>query len=90
MLRELSIRSFALIEDLRLELEPGFTVFTGETGAGKSIILGGLGWALGDRPDEEQIRSGADEAAVEAAFEPPRDRRAHEVLAAEGIPQERG
>ena len=89
MLRELSIRNFATIEDLRLELPPGFTVLTGETGAGKSIIMDALGWALGDRPDEEQIRGAAEEAVVEAAFELPRDRRAHEVLGAEGIPQER-
>jgi len=89
VLRELSIRNFATIEDLRLELPPGFTVLTGETGAGKSIIMDALGWALGDRPDEEQIRGAAEEAVVEAAFELPRDRRAHEVLGAEGIPQER-
>ena len=90
MLRELSIRNFALIEDLRLELAAGFIVLTGETGAGKSILMDALGWVLGDRPDEEQIRSGADEAVVEAAFEPPRDRRVHDALAAEDIPQERG
>ncbi len=89
MLRELSIRNFALIEDLRLELPAGFIVLTGETGAGKSILMDALGWALGDRPDETQIRGAADEALVEAAFELPRDRRVHEVLAAEGIPQER-
>ncbi len=56
MLRELSIRNFALIEDLRLELPPGFIVLTGETGAGKSILMDALGWALRDRPDEAQIR----------------------------------
>ncbi len=77
------------IEELRLELPPGFVVLTGETGAGKSIIMDALGWALGDRPDETQIRGAADEAVVEAGFELPRDRRVHEVLAAEGIPQER-
>ena len=68
MLRELSIRNFATIERLRLELPPGFVVLTGETGAGKSIIMDALGWALGDRPDEAQIRGAADEAALEAAF----------------------
>ncbi len=71
MLRELSIRNFALIEDLRLELPAGFIVLTGETGAGKSILMDALGWALGDRPDETQIRGAADEAVLEAAFEPP-------------------
>ena len=89
MLRELSVRNFATIEELRLELPPGLVVLTGETGAGKSIIMDALGWALGDRPDEEQIRGAADEGVVEAAFELPRDRRVHEVLAGEGIPQER-
>ena len=68
MLRELNIRNFALIEELRLELPPGFIVLTGETGAGKSILMDALGWALGDRTDEAQIRGAAEEAVVEAAF----------------------
>ena len=89
MLRELSIRNFALIEELRLELPPGFIVLTGETGAGKSILMDALGWALGDRPDETQIRGAGDEAVVEAAFELPRDRRVHDVLAGEDLPQAR-
>jgi DNA repair protein RecN (Recombination protein N) len=56
VLRELCIRNFALIEDLRLEMGPGCVVLTGETGAGKSILMDALGWALGDRPDESQNR----------------------------------
>ena len=69
MLRELSITNFALIDELRVEFGPGFNVLTGETGAGKSIIIDALGLALGTRGETDQIRTGAAEAAVEAAFD---------------------
>ncbi len=69
MLRELSITDFALIDKLRVQFGPGFNVLTGETGAGKSILIDALGLALGTRGEAEQIRTGADEATVEAAFD---------------------
>lgn len=69
MLRELSITTFALIDELRLEFGPGLNVLTGETGAGKSIIIDALGLALGAKGEAEQIRTGAEGATVEAAFD---------------------
>ena len=69
MLSELRIRNFAIIESLALPLAPGFNVLTGETGAGKSIIVGALGLLLGDRASADVIRSGADRATVEGTFD---------------------
>lgn len=69
MLRLLSIRDFVVVSSLELELEPGFTVLTGETGAGKSILLDALGLLLGDRFEPRQIRAGADRAELSAAFD---------------------
>lgn len=69
MLRELRIRNLAIIDDLSVGFERGLNVLTGETGAGKSIIVDALGLALGDRAQAEMIRAGAKEASVEAFFE---------------------
>jgi len=69
MLRLLSIRDFVVVTALELELEPGFTVLTGETGAGKSILLDALGLLLGDRFEPRQIRAGAERAELAAAFD---------------------
>ena len=69
MLTELHIREFALIEELRAEFGPGFTTITGETGAGKSIIIDALSAAVGDRVPADIIRTGADAALIEAAFD---------------------
>lgn len=69
MLRELHITNFALIDEIGVECGPGLNVLTGETGAGKSIIIDALGLALGMRGDADQIRTGADGATVEAAFD---------------------
>ncbi len=69
MLRELSVENFAIIERLRLELEPGLNVLTGETGAGKSILIDAVEVALGGRASAEYIRAGAERAAVEVVFE---------------------
>lgn len=69
MIRELRIKNFAIIEELELSFHPGLTVLTGETGAGKSIIVGALSLLLGRRAGEEVIRTGADKAEVEALFE---------------------
>lgn len=69
MLETLHIRNIALIEDETLEFHPGFSVLTGETGAGKSIIIGALNFALGERVSgKDLIRSGAEKASVEAIF----------------------
>jgi DNA repair protein RecN (Recombination protein N) len=69
MLSELRIRNFAIIESLALPLAPGFNALTGETGAGKSIIVGALGLLLGERANADVIRSGADRATVEGTFD---------------------
>jgi DNA repair protein RecN (Recombination protein N) len=69
MLKELSIKNFAIIDQLRVEFAPGLNVFTGETGAGKSIVVDALSLALGERASVDLIRSGSQEAVVEAAFE---------------------
>ena len=78
MLTELRIRNFAIIEQLTLPLAPGFNVLSGETGAGKSIIVGALGLLLGERASTDLIRTGADRASVEGVF----DIGAHADLAA--------
>jgi DNA repair protein RecN (Recombination protein N) len=69
MLTELRIKNFAIIESLTLPLEHGFNVLTGETGAGKSIIVGALGLLLGERASADVIRTGADKASVEGVFD---------------------
>lgn len=69
MLRELSVQNLALIEDVRVELHPGFCAWTGETGAGKSLLLGALGLLLGERGGADLIRTGADELRVTGRFE---------------------
>ncbi|MDR3170184.1 MAG: DNA repair protein RecN [Treponema sp.] len=66
MLEELSVRNYALIDSLTLSFERGFNVLSGETGAGKSIIVGALGFLMGAKADAEVIRSGADGASVSA------------------------
>jgi DNA repair protein RecN (Recombination protein N) len=69
MLATLRIKNLALVSDLTLELEPGYNVITGETGAGKSILIGALNLVLGERADRTLIRSGADASSVEAVFD---------------------
>lgn len=69
MLIELRIKNYAVIEDLSLTLEPGLVVLTGETGAGKSIIVGALSLVLGERASSDVIRAGEDRAMIEAVFE---------------------
>src|SRR3954449_2279288 len=69
MLRELFVQNLALIEDVRVELEPGFCAWTGETGAGKSLLLGALGLLMGDRGSAELLRTGAEELRVTGRFE---------------------
>ena len=69
MLTTLRIKNLALVEDLTLELQSGYNVITGETGAGKSIILGAINLVLGERADRSLIRSGAESCSVEAVFD---------------------
>src|SRR5205085_3775703 len=69
MLRELAVQNLAVIEDVRVELHEGFCAWTGETGAGKSLLLGALGLLLGDRGSADLIRTGADELRVSGRFE---------------------
>jgi DNA repair protein RecN (Recombination protein N) len=81
MLTTLRIKNLALVADLTLELQPGCNVVTGETGAGKSIIIGALNLVLGERADRTLIRSGADSCSVEAVFDLARGRRDEAVSA---------
>ena len=69
MLTTLRIKNLALVTDLSLELQPGYNVITGETGAGKSILIGALNLVLGERADRTLIRSGSDGCTVEAVFD---------------------
>ncbi len=73
MLTELRIRNYAVIEDIHVELGPGLTVLSGETGAGKSIIVGALSLLLGERAAADVIRAGEDRAIVEGVFDLPDD-----------------
>ena len=69
MLVELHITDFALVDDLRLDTAPGFNVLTGETGAGKSIVVDAVNAALGERTTSDAVRTGASKAVVEAVFD---------------------
>ena len=69
MLTQLSISNFAIVDQLDLDIQPGMTVITGETGAGKSIMLDALGLATGDRTDPDCVRTGTDRAEIHACFD---------------------
>ncbi len=85
MLRSLSVRNLVLIDSLDLEFGPGLSVLTGETGAGKSILLDALGLALGARGDAQLIRRGAESASVSASFELVADHPAWAMLDQQGF-----
>jgi DNA repair protein RecN (Recombination protein N) len=84
-LTSLRIRNLALVEELIWEPRAGFVAITGETGAGKSVVLGALTLVLGERADRELIRADADACAVEAVFENARDERIASLLAGHGV-----
>ncbi|HJZ55952.1 MAG TPA: DNA repair protein RecN [Gemmataceae bacterium] len=90
MLRELSVQNLALIEDVRVELHPGFCAWTGETGAGKSLLLGALGLLLGERGSAELIRTGTEELRVTGRFEltRPEQREAAEAILQSAIDED--
>jgi DNA repair protein RecN (Recombination protein N) len=88
MLTALSIRDVVLVERLELRFGPGLTVLTGETGAGKSILLDSLSLALGGRTDASLVRTGAAQASVAACFAPPSGHPAVTLLADQGIDAE--
>jgi DNA repair protein RecN (Recombination protein N) len=85
MLSALSIRHFVVVDTLDVEFAPGFTVLTGETGAGKSILLDALGLLLGDRFDTRQVRSGAERAELAAVFTLGESPGVNDWLDAEGL-----
>jgi DNA repair protein RecN (Recombination protein N) len=90
MLTELRIRNFAIIESLTLPLSDGFNVLSGETGAGKSIIVGALGFLLGERGSSDLIRTGSDKATVEGVFDISRSRSVASMIDERGIDAEEG
>ena len=69
MLLALTLDDFVIVDHLELDFQPGFTVLTGETGAGKSITLDAIGLLLGDKADYAQVRAGAKEARLSALFD---------------------
>jgi len=85
MIREIRVTSLALIDDLTVEFGAGFTVFTGETGAGKSILMDAVGLLAGERAFSEQVRSGAEEAEVSGLFEVAASSPAAHLLHEQGI-----
>ena len=85
MLVTLRVKNFILMDELELELGPGFNVLTGETGAGKSIVVGALSLVLGGRASAEQVRPGAAEAEIEALFDVRGSERLTAMLDAAGV-----
>ncbi|NLK60222.1 MAG: AAA family ATPase, partial [Treponema sp.] len=89
MLEDLTVKDFALIDSVSLEFSRGFSILTGETGAGKSILIGSLTFLLGGKASMDLIRTGADEARVSGTiFLEPNARSAREWLSDHGIQPE--
>lgn len=85
MLRELSIKNFAIIDDLRISFSKGFTILSGETGAGKSIIINAVNLLLGSRATSAFVRTGAETAELEALFDIAPESKAADILAENGL-----
>ena len=90
MITELRIQDYAVIDRLSLRLGAGLNALTGETGAGKSIIVGALSLLLGERATSDVIRAGADRAVIEGVFDVEQNRPVRELLAAHGLEPEEG
>lgn len=88
MLTHLSIQNFTLVDHLDLDLKPGMTVITGETGSGKSIMLEALGQTLGDRADGQRVRQGAQRADISASFDTSKIRIANKWLKEHDLQQD--
>ena len=88
MLTHLAIKQFTLVENLELDIQTGFTVITGETGAGKSILLDALGLCLGDKADAQSVRHGADKAELIALFDIQQQPQAQAWLSERDLVQE--
>ena len=84
MLRELSIVNFAIIDDLKISFSEGLTILSGETGAGKSIVINAVGLLLGVRASAKLVRTGADQAELEALFQIAPGTRVAEIMMAQG------
>ncbi|NNL99729.1 MAG: AAA family ATPase, partial [Gammaproteobacteria bacterium] len=85
MMKSLTVTNFAVVEHLDLEFGPGLNVFSGETGAGKSILVEALGLALGDRADAGKLRAGAERADITAVFDVSNNPAAAALLAEHGL-----
>src|SRR5689334_20119969 len=85
MLKKLTIEQFVIIDQLTLDFTSGLTVLTGETGAGKSILLDAMGLVLGDASSPDSIRSGSEEANIDAVFGPPAQHPVWKFLTEQGI-----
>lgn len=85
MLRTLAIKNYALIDDLIVEFEPGLNIITGETGAGKSIVVGALGLVLGERGDADAVRTGSEKAVVEALLSVGGNKALKQLLEEHGV-----
>jgi len=90
MLRELSVKNFALIEELDISFDKGLNILTGETGAGKSIIIGAIGLILGGRASSEVVRKGSDLCEVTGLFETMENTRLKEMLTEKGFLDQEG
>jgi len=88
MLRELSVQNLALIADARVELQPGFCAWTGETGAGKTLLLTALGLLLGERGSNDLVRAEADEVRITGRFELDRPQLRRDIERLLGTPLE--